>query len=335
MALQRIGLFDYVEPIAGRDPYPAALARYVLAEQLGFDTAWVATHHFGEVGGVPSPLVFLTALAERTERIGLGTAVLTLSLENGLRAAEDAAVLEALHPGRLQLGLGTGHASAEGFRLLGREIDDRRANYETGSALLLKALEGEPLTSDGALLFPPAGGLRGRVWESPSTPEAARRAGARGNGLLLSRVAVGAPLQPSAPIQLAIVDAYREGAAAAGHQARVVVSRTVVVVEDPARRDVFVTAVADGYRDTWGGGHDLSDYTEQDLVELSNAHVGTAEKVAASLADDPVVAVSDELIIQNQPSYPTSDEIARSLELFATKVAPALGRPSRAVLAGR
>ena len=329
--LSRIGLFNYVEPLGAGDPYPAALSLYAHAEKFGFDTAWVATHHFGHVGGVPSPFVFLATLAERTERIGLGTAVVTLSIENALRAAEDAATLEQLHPGRLQLGLGTGHLSPEEFRLFGRELDDRRVHYDTGAPLLFSALSGESLTESGARLYPAGGDLRARIWESPSTPQAARVAGARGNGLLLSRVAVGAPLQASAPIQLALVDAYREAAHAAGHEPRVVLSRTVVVIEDASRRAEFVRAVADGYRQVWGAGRDLTGLSEQDFYELSNAHIGSPEEVAASLAADPVVAETDELIIQHQPSYPSRAEVERSLELFATAVAPALGWQSQVV----
>ncbi len=322
--LQRLGLFSYIEPIGGADPYPAGLALYGLAEHLGYDTAWVATHHFGHVGGVPSPFVFLTALAERTARIGIGTAVATLSIDNALRVAEDAAVLETLHPGRLQLGLGTGHLSADEFRLFGRALEDRRTHYDTGVPLLLDALEGRSLTEGGTRLHPPAPGLRDRVWESPSTPEAARSVGVRGNGLLLSRVAVGHPFAPSAPIQLGLIDAYEEGIRSGGHRSRVVLSRTVVVLDDPARRASLAAEIADGYRGTWGsgagGGHD-----DEDLVALSNAHVGTVDDVLASLSADPVLARADELIVQHQPAYPSRAEIERSFELLATAVAPALG----------
>ncbi len=60
------------------------------AERLGFDSAWIAQHHFHEhEGGLPSPLVFLAHVAAQTERIRLGTAIIALPMENALRVAED------------------------------------------------------------------------------------------------------------------------------------------------------------------------------------------------------------------------------------------------------
>ncbi|MGP4882897.1 LLM class flavin-dependent oxidoreductase, partial [Klebsiella pneumoniae] len=79
------------------------------AERLGFDSAWIAQHHFHEQeGGLPSPLVFLAHVAAQTDRIRLGTAIITLPMENPLRVAEDAAVLDLLTDGRLEVGFGSG-----------------------------------------------------------------------------------------------------------------------------------------------------------------------------------------------------------------------------------
>lgn len=74
---------------------------------MGFDSAWIAQHHFHEQeGGLPSPLVFLAHVAAQTDRIRLGTAIITLPMENPLRVAEDAAVLDLLTDGRLEVGFG-------------------------------------------------------------------------------------------------------------------------------------------------------------------------------------------------------------------------------------
>src|SRR3954452_8880354 len=108
----KLGFFSYLQ---GDKPpaeiFADAMNIFIAADELGFDVGWVAQHHFGHHGGLPSPFVFLAALAERTRSIGIGTAIVSLSLENPIRVAEDAAVLEALYPGRLQLGIGTGFAS--------------------------------------------------------------------------------------------------------------------------------------------------------------------------------------------------------------------------------
>jgi alkanesulfonate monooxygenase SsuD/methylene tetrahydromethanopterin reductase-like flavin-dependent oxidoreductase (luciferase family) len=88
---------------------------FVAGEELGFDSGWVAQHHFdASAGGLPSPFPFLAAVAERTSRIRLGTAVVTLPLEDPIRVAEDAAVLDALSCGRVELGVGSGTDPATG-----------------------------------------------------------------------------------------------------------------------------------------------------------------------------------------------------------------------------
>ncbi len=68
---------------------------------------WRNTIHENE-GGLPSPLVFLAHAAAHTQRIRLGTAIITLPMENPLRVAEDAAVLDLLAEGRLEVGFGSG-----------------------------------------------------------------------------------------------------------------------------------------------------------------------------------------------------------------------------------
>src|SRR4029434_7886758 len=99
----RLGFFTYLQGTGTQaETYAEALELFVAADRLGYDVGWVAQHHFSHHGGLPAPFIFFTALAERTKSIGVGTAIITLPLENPVRVAEDAAVFEALHPGRLQ-----------------------------------------------------------------------------------------------------------------------------------------------------------------------------------------------------------------------------------------
>ncbi len=106
----KLGFFTrLLEPADAADRYWFAAAQARQAERLGFDTVWVAQHHFhGDEGGLPSPLVLLAYLAAQTTRIRLATGVVTLPLENVVRVAEDAVVVDLLSGGRLELGLGSG-----------------------------------------------------------------------------------------------------------------------------------------------------------------------------------------------------------------------------------
>ena len=68
--------------------YRDTIELFQVAEELGFDTGWVAQHHFAsEQGRLPSPLVLLAAVAQRTRRIGLGTGIIVLPQEQPLRLA--------------------------------------------------------------------------------------------------------------------------------------------------------------------------------------------------------------------------------------------------------
>jgi alkanesulfonate monooxygenase SsuD/methylene tetrahydromethanopterin reductase-like flavin-dependent oxidoreductase (luciferase family) len=106
----RLGFLSHLHGSAApQQLYRDYVELFVAAEELGFDSGWVAQHHFdASAGRLPSPFTFLAAVAERTHRIHLGTAVVTLPLEDPIRVAEDAAVLDALSGSRVELGVGSG-----------------------------------------------------------------------------------------------------------------------------------------------------------------------------------------------------------------------------------
>ncbi len=88
------------------------------AEQLGFDSVWLAEHHFHSFGGLFSATpVIGAAIAQRTAKIRIGTAVILLPYHNPLRVAEDYATLDCLSGGRLQFGIGHGFVKWEALRL--------------------------------------------------------------------------------------------------------------------------------------------------------------------------------------------------------------------------
>lgn len=146
--------------------YQNTLQLYSAADQLGFDVGWIAQHHLqDEDGRLPSPFPFLAAAAERTTRIRLGTAVAILPLENPIRLAEDAAVVDTLSGGRLELGIGSGFDPVA-YKAFGLDIEKHRELTTAGLITLLQVLRGERLGGlDGPILQPPVPTLADRVWQ--------------------------------------------------------------------------------------------------------------------------------------------------------------------------
>jgi len=85
----RLGFFTrLLDQADAAERYRLATAQIMYAERCGFDSAWVAQHHFHEdESGLPAPFVFLSQVAARTTRIRLGTGILTLPLELPVRVA--------------------------------------------------------------------------------------------------------------------------------------------------------------------------------------------------------------------------------------------------------
>ncbi len=109
------------------------------AEELGFESAWIAEHHYVEGGGqLPLPLMFAVKLAGATERMRLGTAVKVLSLDHPMRTLEETALADVLTGGRIELGVGSGTAAHE-FRVLGLPHEEKSARFREALDIILKA----------------------------------------------------------------------------------------------------------------------------------------------------------------------------------------------------
>jgi alkanesulfonate monooxygenase SsuD/methylene tetrahydromethanopterin reductase-like flavin-dependent oxidoreductase (luciferase family) len=118
------------------------------AERLGYDTFWVAEHHFHEYGVVPNPAVMLAALAQRTTRLKLGTAISILTFHNPLTVAESYAMVDVLSGGRLVYGVGSGYLAHE-FAGYGIDPAEKRERFDETLALVRRLLAGERVTARG------------------------------------------------------------------------------------------------------------------------------------------------------------------------------------------
>lgn len=92
-----------------------------LAEDIGFDVAWFAEHHFTNYSVSPSPLMMAAHFAGLTHRIRVGAAVVVLPLYHPMRIAQEIAMVDQLSGGRLVLGVGSGYQAYE-FNRLGADV---------------------------------------------------------------------------------------------------------------------------------------------------------------------------------------------------------------------
>src|SRR5215207_3815377 len=146
----RHGVFNlpalYPELQTASAPFYDNLRQQVrLAEELGYDSFWLAEHHFHGFGGMlPSPHVTIAALAAETRRLRFGTGVVLVPFHHPLLTAEDYATVDVLTGGRLEFGVGLGFQRLEAENL-GVALDTARARFHEGLEVILRAWTGEPL----------------------------------------------------------------------------------------------------------------------------------------------------------------------------------------------
>jgi len=201
--------------------YAEAIEQAVRAEALGFESVWPVEHHFTSVASVLScPSMLLAAIAARTERLRLGTAILQLPLAHPLRIAEEIASLDVLSAGRVELGIGRGGNPVH-FAGFGVPLAESRARFEESYRFIRSAFAGEQFSFQGqyhsapklALVPQPhqPGGPRFHV--AANSGETAFWAGREGLSMLLASNVHPLPAMPK------LLDAYRAGREQRGHAA--------------------------------------------------------------------------------------------------------------------
>lgn len=318
-------LLDDAPPVQ-RYQYATEQIRH--AERLGFDTAWVAQHHFdGAEGGLPSPLVFLGHVAGLTSKIRLGTGVICLPMEDPVRTAEDVAVADWLSGGRLEVGISTG-GTPSSFGAFGVDFADRYQLSTEKLAVLVAAWRGEPINGTDNRLYPSGDTLPDRIWQATFSTSGGERAGLAGDGLMLSRTQPRSDEQPEATLadlQLPIIEAYRAALPAEATE-RILASRTVFVAstsqeayrwaETGLRRAVAQSPTF--------GKRVAADAAVADLIRYTDSFVGSPAQVAEALAADATLTQATEVSVQVHSIDPPHEQILRSIELIATQVAPLL-----------
>ena len=174
--------------------YWQALAQIELADRIGVDYVWEVEHHFlEEYSHSPAPEVFYGAVSQRTKniRIAHGVRLLPFKFNNPIKVAEQAAVLDIMSNGRMDLGTGRSTTAQE---LDGFSVDYDRTREEVREALdiIVKAWTDEILEYDGKLIKVPPRRVVPKpiqkphppMWMACVAPDSYQMAGARGLGVL-------------------------------------------------------------------------------------------------------------------------------------------------------
>jgi alkanesulfonate monooxygenase SsuD/methylene tetrahydromethanopterin reductase-like flavin-dependent oxidoreductase (luciferase family) len=328
--------FGHWQPIAGsqvrtgRDALVQSIELAVAAEEIGLDGAFVRVHHFARQLASPFPL--LAAMAARTHRIELGTAVIDMRYENPLYMAEEAAAADLISDGRLQLGVSRGSPEtalrgSEAFGFVPPEGSTDADLARDKTALFLAAIRGstvvdaDPRMIGGAAgrlaIQPQSRDLAERFWWGSGTRATAEWTAQQGLNLMSSTLLVEDTGVPFDQLQAEQITRFRAAWSAAGweREPRVSVSRSVLPI------------VTDLDRQYFGGDRPEDDQVgilEGVRARFGKSYVGTPDRLAEELAKDVAVQEADTILV-TVPNMLGVEYNAHLLETIAREIAPAIG----------
>jgi natural product biosynthesis luciferase-like monooxygenase protein len=129
--------------------YRNTIEQVVHAEDLGFESVWPVEQHFNPYLSIsPAPLLLLSALAERTQTLRLGIAIVLLPLSHPVRVAEEIATLDVISNGRVEFGIGRGSIPTH-FSGFGLNQAESRERMLESLELILQAWTTERLSFHG------------------------------------------------------------------------------------------------------------------------------------------------------------------------------------------
>jgi alkanesulfonate monooxygenase SsuD/methylene tetrahydromethanopterin reductase-like flavin-dependent oxidoreductase (luciferase family) len=335
--MKRIGFlsFGHWSNAAGSQTRTAAEALLqhvelaVAAEDVGIDGAFLRVHHFARQLASPFPL--LSAMAARTSRIELGTAVIDMRYENPLYMAEEAAAADLISGGRLQLGISRGspEPAVRGYEAFGHVPADGQSDADLArehAARFRAAIAGEPVvdadpemtgTRGRLAVQPQSPGLAERIWWGAGTRATAVWAAEQGMNLMSSTLLTEDTGVPFAELQLEQIARYRESWEALGHarEPRVSVSRSVLPITSDLDRAYFGRQA--GSRETTG-------WLDGGIARFGKTYAGEPDRIAEELGRDVAVEAADTILL-TVPNQLGVEYNARLLATVAEHIAPAIG----------
>ena len=301
-----------------------------LADQLGLDVFAIGEHHRPDFL-VSSPAVVLGAAAVKTKTIRLSSAVTVLSSDDPVRVFQQFAEVDLLSGGRAEIMAGRG-SFIESFPLFGYDLDDYDDLYAEKLELLLALRESVHVTWSGrhrpslenAGVWPRPVQERLPVWVAVGgSPQSVARAGTL--GLPLTIAIIGGQPARFAPL----VELYRQTAQQAGHdpsQTRLAINTHAFVADSSAQADSAFAASYLTMMNRIGRerGWPPSGRREYEALRAPDGAlaVGSPEQVAEKILYEHELFGHDRYLAQMSVGAVAHADVLRSIELFATRVAP-------------
>ena len=240
------GMFHEFQALPGESAaqsFANSLAQVDAAECWGLDAMWLAELHFApERSVLASPLILAAALAQRTQRMKIGTAVQVLPLCHPLRLAEEVASVDQLSQGRLIFGVGRS-GFAHTYKTYGVDYGESRQRFAETLEIVKLAFVEERFSYTGKYFTFENVRLAPKSWQQPwpeiriaaASPDTYVEVGAMGHPIFIA--ARTGNLSELAPL----VKTYREAWKDAGHPGKGEVYLRVPVyvadTEDKAREE--------------------------------------------------------------------------------------------------
>ena len=325
--------YDFRNPPRWHRPYSQlyheTLEQAAWVDTLGFESIWLSEHHVTDEGYLPAIFPMLGALAMRTSSVRLGSAVILAPFQHPIRFAEEAAVVDHLTGGRLELGVAPGYRVEE-FAAFGVLRAERGSRTDELVQVARLAWSGQPFSHRGkhwsfadTVVTPvPLQQPGPPLWIGGASKAAARRAGR-----------LGCRFMPDSFAPLEIYEIYRDTLREHGHDPSafpVATNRVIYVCDDPDEgwNDVkeHYLYQFNRYREWFAAAGDHPDsgppLEDPDLLSRELHVVGTPETVIAEIEAMRTRFAFDRLFFWARPPGLSIEQSSRSLELFARHVIP-------------
>jgi probable LLM family oxidoreductase len=336
-----LGIYTFAEmspdPVTGRQIDPATRLKNLmeeieLADQVGLDVFGVGEHHRPDFA-VSAPAVVLAAAAARTRTIRLTSAVNVLSSDDPVRVFQEFSTVDLISGGRAEIMAGRG-SFIESFPLFGYELDDYDELFAEKLELLLKIRENVRVSWSGKHRAPLSGqGVYPRPIQNPlpvwiavgGTPQSVVRAGTL--GLPLALAIIGGEPERFAPL----VDLYRQAARRGGHDAATLpvginshgyVANTSQQAADEAFPPFAEAMTRIGKERGWPPT--TRPQFEAGRTLRGALFVGSPDQVVEKILFQHEIFGHRRFLCQFSVGALPHDKLMRSIELFGTKVAPAV-----------